>query len=223
MKTQFAVAILMLALAAPTTAPAATPAPGTPASLRAYHVEGFRSAKFGESEDQVTAAIEKDLGAKPADIRHMSVPADGTNVLVVTTPQMIPAPGPATVTYIFGKNGQLIHVNVVWLIANAVTAEQRQEMLNAGLKLSGYFRAFSWDAKRSALNIPTGPNSVTMFLGRDQKGGAVEVSAAGIAFERTVNGKSVPSPAPTGPVRLKIGYGSASEGQDITTIKQGQF
>ena len=224
MKTQFAVAVLLLlALTAP--AMAAPAKPPTLADVRAqpYSVDGFRSAKFGENETAVSAAIEKDFGAKPADIRHMSVPTDGTTVLVVTQPQMIPAPGPATVTYIFGKNGALIHVNVVWLIPGNVTPQQRNQMVAAGLKLTDYFQARSWDVGRSVLNVPTGPNSVTMFLGRDQKGGAVEVSATGIAFQHTVAGKSVPSPDPTGSVRLKIGYSSAGEGQDITTIKQGEF
>ncbi len=72
-------------------------------------------------------------------------------------------------------------------------------------------------------NVPTGPNSVTMFLGRDNQGGVVEVNVAGIVFDHTVNGKRVQSPAPTGPTKLKIAYGSPAESKDITKIQPGQF
>lgn len=222
MKAHIVIAALMLALGASAVA-ARAEAPATATQLPAYHVKGFRSAVFGQSDQQAIAAIEKDFGVKPADIHRLSVPSDGTSALVVNLAHLDPAPGAATLTYILGTDGKLIHVNVVWVVAGNATGIERGQMVNAGLKLSGYFQAYSWDARKSVLNVPVGPNSVTMFLGRDKDGGAVEVTASGVVFDRTVNGKRVQSPTPTGPVRLKVGYGSPSERKDVTKIKPGQF
>jgi hypothetical protein len=213
--------------AAAATKPALKPAP-KPAAVSAgahgptYTVKGFRSAQFGQSQDQVIAAIQKDFSVKPSDIQHLNVPVDGTTVLVVNVPQMIPAPGPATMTYIFGK-GALIHVNVVWQLDGNADAVARSQVVAAGLKLSDYFEAYSWNAGRSARNIPTGPNSVSMFLGRDMQGGVVEVSAAGVSYNHTVAGRAVASPVPTGPARLRVAYGSPTESGAVTTLKPGQF
>lgn len=219
MKAPFVAAALMLALGLSAVAARAEAAPQLPA----YHVKGFRSAVFGQSDQQAIAAIEKDFGVKAADIHHLNVPGDGTSALVVNVAHMDPAPGAATITYILGTDGKLIHVNVVWVVAGNATAIERGQMVNAGLKLSGYFQSYAWDSRKSVLNVPVGPNSVTMFLGRDKDGGTVEVTASGVVFDRTVNGKRVQSPTPTGPVRLKVGYGSPSEGKDVTKIKPGQF
>ncbi|MDE2264730.1 MAG: hypothetical protein KGL29_02425 [Alphaproteobacteria bacterium] len=223
MKAHLVAAALMLALGVSAVAARAEAAASAASQLPAYHVKGFRSALFGQTDKQAVAAIEKDFGVKSADIRHLNVPSDGTSALVVNLAHMDPAPGVATVTYIFGTDGRLIHVNVVWVVAGNATGIERGEMVNAGLKLSGYFQSYAWDSRKSVLNVPLGPNSVTMFLGRDKEGGVVEVTASGVVFDRTVDGKRMQSPTPTGPVRLKVGYGSPSEGKDVTKIKSGQF
>lgn len=218
-----AAAIFALPAAAapkPVTAPIAAMAAG--AHGPTYTVKGFRSARFGQSQDEVIAAIEKDFNVKLADIKHLNVPADGTAVLVATVPQMIPAPGPATVTYIFGKGG-LIHVNVVWQLDGNADSMARSQIVEAGLKLADYFQAYSWNSGKSARNIPTGPNSVSMFLGTDAQGGVVEVSAAGVSYTHTVAGRSVASPIPAGPARLRVAYGSSMEASAVTAIKPGQF
>src|SRR5579871_5064175 len=107
MKTLAMIALLALPLALPVAAQ--TPKPAKPAPSAAapkapvYDLKGFRSAQFGQSQAMVIAAIQKDFGVKAADIQHLSVPTDGTNVLVVYLPTMVPAPGPVTITYIFDK------------------------------------------------------------------------------------------------------------------------
>lgn len=228
-----AAAALVLAFLLPAAAAPAKPAPkpaakAAPAAapqearLPAYAVKGFRNAHFGQKQAEVTAAIAKDFNIKSADIQHLNVPGDGTTALAITVPQIEPGPGPATVTYIFGKNGNLIHVNVVWLLDNPDTV-QRSQLVEAGLKVAAYFETYSWNTGKSARNLPTGPNAVTMFLGRDNAGGVVEVGAQGVSFNHVENGKTVTSPTPSGPARLRIAYASANENSDITTLKPGQF
>jgi hypothetical protein len=214
----FALALTFTACAAAAAAPKAAPT----AQLPTYDVKGFRGAHFGQTQEQVIGAILHDLGVKAADVQHLGDPVNGTTALAVTVPQMPPAPGPATVTYVFGKPG-LIHVNVVWLLTGEVPAVQRAELIAAGLKLSNYFRTYRWEPGKSAANIPIGPNSVSMFLGKDAQGNAVEVSADGVSFQRTVAGKAVQSPTPSGPARLRVAYGSVGEVNAVTTIKPGQF
>jgi hypothetical protein len=229
MRTLFPAAALISAMLALPVYAATPPAPATPPAaaaavkLKPYVTKGFRSAQFGQDQAQVIAAIEKDFGVKPADVQHMTVPSDGTSALVIIQSQMAPAPGTVTITYVLGKNGNLIHVNVVWQISGEANGVQRAQMVQSGLTLTSYFQSYSWDASKSLLNVPTGPNSVTMFMGRDNQGGTVQVAAAGVSFQHLQNGKSVSSPTPSGPVRLEVSYGSANEGSDIATIKAGQF
>ncbi len=90
MKAHFVIAMLCLALAVPQMAMRTEAAPQLPA----YHVKGFRSAQFGQSEKDVTAAIEKDFRVKAGDVHHLKVPTDGTTALVVNQAQTAPAPGP---------------------------------------------------------------------------------------------------------------------------------
>jgi hypothetical protein len=210
---------------APAAAPAraATPAPTAPAGRApAYTVKGFRNAAFGQSQEQVLAAIARDFGVKSESVERLTVQADGTTALVIQQKEMAPAPGPVTITYVFGKD-RLIHVNVVWLLAGEPTAAQRGDLVSAGVKLSDYFKTFYWTPGKSGENMPTGPNAVTMFIGRDARGNAVEVSAGGVSFNRTLAGKTVASPTPAGPARLRVAYASAEEDRAVTTIKPGQF
>jgi hypothetical protein len=208
---------------APGPARAAAPTPTAPTGRApAYVVKGFRSAQFGQNQDQVLAAIAKDFAVKSEAVERLTVAADGTTALVIQRKEMIPAPGPVTITYVFGKD-RLIHVNVVWLLAGEPSAAQRGDLVAAGVKLSDYFKTFYWTPGKSGENVPTGPNAVTMFIGRDAGGNAVEVSAAGVSFNRTLAGKTVTSPAPAGPARLRVAYASAEEDKAVTTIKPGQF
>lgn len=191
------------------------------APAHAYVVKGFRTAEFGNTSEQVLAAIGHDFAVKPADVKRLPNAAEGTTALTVTLDKLAPGPGPCTVTYILGKNGRLIHVNVVWFLASNVTPQDRINIVQAGVKLSDYFREYGWAS--GITDMPTGPNSVAVFLGQDAAGGGVEVRADGVTYRHAVNGKMTNSPIPSGPASLKIAYASRDEANQVTTIKKGDY
>jgi len=131
---------------AQTVQPAATqgPAPAIAPSSSA-EVSGFRSAHFGMNETEVRAAIIRDLGVKPADIKSEPNRGEQTTVLTVRAPEVLPGGGTADVSYVLGyKTHQLIQVGITWSKASddKITPEQlfsnssvlRSHFLSAGYK-----------------------------------------------------------------------------------------
>lgn len=191
---------------------------------QAYTVSGFRSAKFGMKRDAVIAAAHADFAVSESATTSGKNNADGTSVLVVPLTKLEPGVGPATITYIFGKDSQeLVHVNVVWLIEGNASPEQRDAISIAAVSLVNHLRSYSWESNRSVQGIPVGTNSVVAFVGKDKSGAAVEVRLDGVAYSKIVNGKPKTSAAPKGAARLRIAYSRNPGKPDIAVIAKGQF
>jgi hypothetical protein len=220
--------VAALALAAATPAPAQTAAPAAappPASTAApYVVKGFRSAQFGMTEAQVVSAAAKDFGVDPKSATRQVNAAQGTTVVTFTVARIEPVPVPAQVSYIFGASGHtLVHVNVVWATVAGQEDAQRPALIASALKLRGYFRGYGWPPKHMASDVPAGPNGVITFLGQDASGGAVEVMLQGVSYSREVGGKTVASPAPTGPAVLRVAYSQNAAKPDVAKVAPGSF
>lgn len=206
--------------AARTPAPSAIGAPGAPA----YAVKGFRSALFGMDEAEVRAAAAKDFAVQPDQLRREVSVSDGTAGLILELPKLAPGPGAATVQYILGaSSGRLIHVNVVWTVPEGAPAGQREQLVGASLQLTRYYRGFSWAPKKALVELPAGPNSVIAFAGEDEAGRAVEMRLDGVAFTQVVNGKTVQSPPPKGPARLRLAFDKDPRKPDVARIAAGTF
>ena len=203
--------------------PAAAPAATAAAPAPVYTVKGFRGAVFGMDEAAIRAAAARDFGVAPEALTRQTSPVDGTTSLSLELPKLEPGPGPATVQYVLGaRSGTLMHVNVVWTTAETAGAEQREQIVAAGLQLTRYYRSHSWAPRKALAEMPAGPNSVVAFAGQDTAGGIVEVRLDGVVFSRPVDGKVVKSPPPAGPARLRIAY-SKSSNPDVATIERGAF
>jgi hypothetical protein len=203
--------------AAPPAAQSAAPAAAT------FHVEGFRSAKFGMTPDQVKAAIATDFNAPAAAISTSQNPIDGTSAVSVKLDHLDPGPGAAGVSYIFGaKSKTLVHINVAWTTSPTPANEDRKAVVTAALQLTAYFQRQPWPAGRSVSGALMPGNVVLMFEGVDAAGGGVEVTTAGIPLE-SADPKAAKIPDPTGPAQLKVAYSANHDHPDIVQIPAGSF
>lgn len=230
MRSLLLLAIAMATMAATPSmaqAPAQTPAaagssgPAQPA----YKVNGFRSANFGMTKDAVAGAIMKDFGIAQAKIKAGQNDVEKTTSLSITVPTLAPGPGEAKVTYVFGATKHaLMHVAINWTTDAKPTDAQRREIVTAGLQLVNYFRGYSWPNGRIAVGVPSGPNGVVLFAATDGSGSGVEVTAAGIQFERAQGSAVEPGPPPpTGPAALTVAYTANSKSPDVYRIPEGKF
>jgi hypothetical protein len=203
--------------------PAASPAQSAAPAAPTFHVEGFRSAKFGMTPDQVRAAIAKDFNVPATAITTSQNPIDGTSAISVKLDHLDPGPGAAGVSYIFGASSKtLVFINVAWATTGAPAPEDRKAIVTAALQLTVYFQGQPWPAGRTASGALMPGNVVLMFVGVDDKGGGVEVTTAGIPLE-TADPKGPKIPDPTGPAQLKVAYSQNHDHPDILKIPQGSF
>ena len=71
-------------------------------TVRAYEVEGFRSAKFGNSEAEVRRAIQVDFNIKDTAIAKETNPVERTTILTISANDILPEVGMVRVHYILG-------------------------------------------------------------------------------------------------------------------------
>ncbi|HKU95329.1 MAG TPA: hypothetical protein VJR58_08640 [Vineibacter sp.] len=211
--------------------PSAAPPPQAPAkpTKPAYEVKGFRSATFGMTEAEVKAAIQKDFGVKADDIRQTSNAIERTMALMVSVPSLDPGPGPATAIYILGyQSKKLIQVNVVWARDANAKGDKNDKAdtgpyIVAGVQLVNYFNEFGWRDGRVNLGIPIGPSTLLLFAAEDEKTGAVQVVADGVAVERKAEGRIEAAPQPGGQASLRVSYIANRTSPDIFKLERGRF
>lgn len=216
---------------APSSSPSAAPPPQAPAkpTKPAYEVKGFRSANFGMTEAEVKAAIQKDFGVKPDEIRQTSNAIERTTALMVSVPSLDPGPGPATAIYILGyQSKKLIQVNVVWTRAANGKNDKNDKAdtgpyIVAGVQLVNYFNEFGWRDGRVNLGIPIGPSTLLLFAAEDEKTGAVQVVADGVAVERKAEGRIEAAPQPGSQASLRVSYIANRTSPDIFKLERGRF
>lgn len=206
--------------------PASNVAPAAEASAApgaTYAIAGFRTATFGMTEDQVKAAITRDLGVPADKVQASSNVLQHTNILLVQT-ALPPGPGTATVSYIFGATShKLIHVNVAWATSATPTAADRAAIITAGAQLSDYFKAQPWEPKAGRpVGLMANGSAIMMFDAADSKGGSVQVEVENMPLTHTVNGKAETTD-PKGAASLHVSYDQDAAHPDVFQIKQGSF
>ncbi len=131
-------------------------------------VTGFRSAKFGDDEAAVRAAIAKDFGAKGNQIREAIRAVEKTKLLAVRVKNIVADSGVAEVVYIFGYTSKrLMQVNVLWSTQLSADMSPNQIGVTANI-LGNYFANQGFLPATVTLNQKLSNGALRVFDGRDK-------------------------------------------------------
>lgn len=192
-------------------APQPMVAPGATAE-----VTGFRSAKFGMSENDVRAAIVKDFAVKPDAIRAEANPNEQTRVLIVKAPDVLPGGGVAEVSYVFGyKSKTLIQVGASWSKSTDEKMTPEQLFSNSTM-LRSHFIAAGYKPDTIASNMPIN-GGILMFRGSDAKDRTTMLILQGTI---TKGEKEQNVLTPTG---LMLIYVADAKAPDVFRLAPGSF
>ena len=201
---------------------AATAAPGAGLSDAStapavVNVDGFRSAKFGMSVDEVKAAIVKDFGVKPTAISTGQNTAERTAVLGVSVPDLLQDGGTAQVSYVFGyKSKTLIQVGISWSQATDPTMTPAK-LYADGDALRAHFvtEGYKPDTVKTGLVLP---NGLLLFRGEDEAGHATILILQGSFKADAASKQQVLTPT-----SLALLYSANPQNPDVFKISPGQF
>lgn len=197
---------------------AVPPAAETPEPAAAnLIVEGFRSASFGMSEDEVRAAIKADFGLEGDAVVPGTNAAERTQLLTVVVPDLLPEGGAAQVSYVFGYSTKaLIQVGISWSAEIDPGVDAARLYANSDV-LVAYFTAAGYQPA----TIRTGlvlDNGILLFRGEDAEGHATILLLQGDYVGGAAEGQRVLRPA-----SLALLYAADSQSPDIFTVPPGQF
>ncbi len=182
----------------------------------AYELTGFRSARFGMTEQEVRAAIGKDFGAKAGAVKASDNLYEQTKILSLAVPELLPKGGTAEVNYTFGfKSKRLIQVTLVWSKASdpAITAD----MITAnGTLLAGYFMSAGYQPNTIAQNKAAG-NGLVLFQGSDAQGHTTVALLEGTVTPGENGNASLT------PTQLTVRYIQDPRTPDVYKLPPGQF
>jgi hypothetical protein len=192
--------------------------PATPPA--ANGIEGFRSAKFGQTEAQVRAAIKEDFKLADTAIKAATHPLEQTRSLSIVVRDLVANSGEAQVAYVFGfRSKTLIQVNILWNAADPAGAEI---VIGAGNALRDYFvgqtTRFVKEQVKANVQLPDG--RILLFQGADDKGRAIELVMV-VAARPPAQGQ--PADQRPGSAQLRLLYVLAPGNSDIQRIGPGQF
>ena len=224
--------LLALAFARPAAAAGTEPPSATRQSAAAQQpeqdttervqVEGFRSARWGMTEAQVKAAIQKDFNVPVDKEQAEENPSERTTVVSITVNDLLEGAGKARISYILGyTTKKLIQVNIIW--GTTIDPQVKPDRIVAAAnQLRTLFINSGYDRETVASNVATTDGSITVFQGQD--------SDKHMTLLRLV---STPAPAPSkqrgktetaGPtVVLLLSYLLDARNPDIYRLKKGQF
>lgn len=195
-------------------APAPKAAEKTPDPVPgAYRLEGFRSATFGMSEQQVRNAIRKDFNLSGEKVTVEENPIEKTTVMSIVVPELLPDAGPARISYILGfKSKKLVQVNLLWgtpLAADA-SAEKLRGAANA---LGQYFLGLGFPPENVIVNARLKDGTYLVFQGVDAQ---KRTTVLRLAETAAAEGQK-PS------VAMTLFYIQNPDNPDVFRIGRGQF
>lgn len=203
----------VVAIAATLLSPATTAAqPVAPSAANADAtkiINGFRSARFRMTRAEVRRAIAIDFpGLSIAERRQ---PSEGTTILQLTVPTLDPGPGPAVVSYVFGATSRtLALVSVRWATRGEATADDRQALAVAGLRLTDFLRASTQPKLVFAPKVVR-PGTVSLYGALDANGAGLELTTTGVPYAS----KGATEQSPTGPASLRLSYMANPANPDV--------
>jgi hypothetical protein len=133
-------------------------------------VDGFRSAKFGMSQDMVLRAIFKDFKITKSKVKVETHPIDRTENYLVQVEDLIPESGVAQIAYLFGyKTKKLFQVNVLW--RNNVDAKKNAKgLISTANLLRSLFLKKGFAKDKAIANHQLQDGSIIVFRGKDNLG-----------------------------------------------------
>lgn len=183
-----------------------------------HTVTGFRSARFGDKEPAVRAAIAKDFDKSGDAVEVVENPIESTKALKVEVEDLLPGSGTAAVTYILGFRSQaLVQVNVVWGPPVDPEADPGT-VVNTANQLRGYFLGLGFNPEQVLTNqqLPTG--SVLVFRGTDPEGRLVALQL------NPLRGPTPDGAEPASPrMSLVLSYVADPANPDVFKIEKGAF
>ena len=134
------------------------------------NIDGFRSAKFGMTMQEVKGSILKDFGMFDSKIDAISHPTEQTKSLGITIDKLLPNSGKSRVVYVFGfKSKRLMQVNI--LTGHPVDTDiTPQQVADAGNLLGSHFFKKRYQEDGLVAHARLDDGSVLIFRGKDQKG-----------------------------------------------------
>jgi hypothetical protein len=203
---------------AATTAPAPPAPAGTPNAVVAASAEvtGFRSARFGMTEAQVTNAIVNDFKVKPESIKAEDNKVEQTRVLLARVPDVLPSGGIADVSYVFGfKSKTLIQISVAWSKATDEKMTPEQLFSNANVLRSHFINA-GYKPESIAANMPVN-GGILMFRGSDAQDHATMLILQGTLTQGENNQRVLT------PTALLLFYIADAKSPDVYRLPPGSF
>jgi hypothetical protein len=192
---------------------AATADPAPAASAR---IEGFRHARFGMTEQQVRAAIQRDFPAADGRIARATHPRERTTVLSIAVEDVLPGTGPAQISYILGHSSkQLVQVNLVWT-SDGRTAARDEAIVAAANALREYFLSQHRAPDEILANRRIADDAILVFRAAQADGRMVLLLLSGVA----VAGRTEKEPPP---LTLQLSYIRDHVRPDIFRIERGRF
>jgi hypothetical protein len=152
---------------------AALSLPALPALAEDAAVLGFRSARFGMTEDEVRDAINKDFGLSGDAIEVTTPELARTKVMRIKVSNLIEDTGDAVVTYVLGYQSQrLFRVNVVW--GTPVNPDTTAAQINkVATLLQQYFDGQSFPPENVTRRLKVNNNTVMLLRAADLEGRTV--------------------------------------------------
>jgi hypothetical protein len=147
--------------------------PVLPALAEDAAVLGFRSARFGMTEDEVRDAIDKDFGLGGDAIEVTTPELPRTKVLRIKVSNLIEDSGDAVVTYVLGYQSQrLFRVNVVW--GTPVNPDTTAAQINkVSTLLQQYFEQQNFPPENVTRRLKINNNTVMLLRAADLEGRTV--------------------------------------------------
>lgn len=133
-------------------------------------VKGFRSARFGMTEDQVMKAIHSDFKISKKKIKREINPAEKTANLLIAVPDLIQEIGLARIGYMFGyRSKKLMQVDILWGSPINPNPNFKALVDNANL-LRNHLARKGFRKDKLVMNARLEDGSILVFRGTDLQG-----------------------------------------------------
>lgn len=192
-----------------------------PSPAQTALVEGFRSARFDMTEEQVRKAIATDFKIPANQIVKQVNKVDRTTILSIKVPDLLPESGIAQVNYKFGYKGKkLIQIDVIW--GQAVDPKVSPQSLTAIMvNMRQYLQERGFNKEKIVVNATTPqPGILLMFRAEDEKSRVVALLGQFKFDPKAEQGKQLKADEP---VAVILSYVLDPRNPDIFKIEKGKF
>ncbi len=179
-------------------------------------IQGFRSAHFGMTEDEVRKAIASDFGIRGDAVMAEDNALLRTRQMTVKVPDLLPKGGAAQVVYILGyTSSKLIEVDVIWSKEIDQTMKPETLLSNANILLNNFQRQ-TFPPNGVTVRTPV-KEGMVMFRGVDAGKRTVQVALLGNWSEKKGDKMELT------PTELRLSYVLDVGKPDVFQLQPGKF